>query len=111
MGSVELFGPDRRNEEAVALDFNIEELAEQGINIFNPNDEFYTDLCFHFISPIDGRDIPVKDRIKLFFPNITLCDEGCNIKGINLTNWKAICECTLNNLMHNNKTLIHLVIF
>ena len=81
---------------------SLEELTEQGIDIFDPNSKFYTDLCFHFISPIDGRDIPVKDRIKLFFPNITLCDEGCNIKGINLTNWKAICECTLNKLIHNN---------
>ena len=81
---------------------SLEELAEQGINIFDMNSNFYTDLCFHFKSPIDGKDIPVKDRLKLFFPNITLCDEGCNIKGINLTTWKAICECTLNNLMNNN---------
>ena len=81
---------------------SLEELAEQGINIFDINSNFYTDLCFHFKSPIDGKDIPVKDRLKLFFPNITLCDEGCNIKGINLTTWKAICECTLNNLMNNN---------
>ena len=80
----------------------LEELTEQGINVFDPNSDFYTDLCFHFKSPIDGKDIPVKDRLELFFPNITLCDEGCNIKGVNLTSWKALCECTLNNLMNNN---------
>ena len=40
--------------------------------------------------------------IKLFFPNITLCDQGCFIKGVNLTSLKASCECTLNNLLNNN---------
>ena len=80
----------------------IEELTKQGINLFDPNNDFYTNLCFHFKSPIDGKDIPVKDRLKLFFPNITLCDEGCNIKGVNLTTFKAVCECTLSNFVHNN---------
>ena len=80
----------------------IEELAKQDINIFDPNSDFYTDLCFHFKSPIDGKDIPVKDRIKLFFPNITLCEEGYNIKGVNATSWKVLCECTLKDLMNSN---------
>ena len=80
----------------------IEELAKQDIDIFDPNSDFYTDLCFHFKSPIDGKDIPVKDRIKLFFPNITLCEEGCNIKGVNATSWKVLCECTLKDLMNSN---------
>ena len=81
---------------------SIENLVKQGIDIFDPKDDFYTDLCFHFKSPIDGKDIPVKDRYKLFYKNITLCDEGCKIKGVNLTTWKAVCECTLSNLVHNN---------
>ena len=67
---------------------SLEKLTEQGINIFDQNSDFYTDICFHFKSPIDGKDIPLKDRLKLFFPNITLCNEGCFIKGVNLTTWK-----------------------
>ena len=50
---------------------------------------------------MEGKDIALKDRIKLFFPNVTLCDEGCQIKGVNLTTFKAKCECLLNNLMEN----------
>jgi len=80
----------------------LEELTEQGIDIFDPNNDFYTDICFHFKSSIDGKDIPVKDRIKLFFPNITLCDQGCFIKGVNLTTWKTKCECPLNNIVNSN---------
>ena len=56
---------------------SLEELTNQGIDIFNSQSNFYTDICFHFKSPLDGKDIPVKDRVKLFFPNVTLCDEGC----------------------------------
>ena len=81
---------------------SLEELTNQGIDIFNSQSNFYTDICFHFKSPLDGKDIPVKDRVKLFFPNVTLCDEGCYIKGVNLTTWKALCQCTFNNLVNKN---------
>ena len=81
---------------------SLEKLTDQDIDIFDPNSAFYTDLCFHFKSPIDGKDIPVKDRLKLFYPNITLCAQGCFIKGVNLTTWKAICECALNDFVNSN---------
>ena len=75
-------------------------LAEQEINIFNISDEFYTDICFHFESP-NGKDIPLKDRILLFYPNITLCDEGCENKGVNLTTMESICQCQFRDIMSN----------
>ena len=61
---------------------------------------FYNDLCFHFESP-NGRDVPMKDRIAKFFPNMTLCDPRCESKGVDLEKLKAKCECTSNNLMNN----------
>ena len=48
-------------------------LAEQNIDIFNLSSGFYTDICYHFNSPVEGKDIALKDRIKLYFPNVTLC--------------------------------------
>ena len=75
-------------------------LTNQEINIFNLSDEFYTDLCFHFKSP-NGKDVPLKDRILLFYPNITLCDEGCESKGVNLTSMESICKCQFNDIMSN----------
>ena len=76
-------------------------LAEQDIDIFNISSTFYVDICYHFDSPID-KDIALKDRILIYYPNITLCENGCQTKGVNLTTFKAICECTLNNLIGNN---------
>ena len=73
-------------------------LAEQNIDIFNISDEFYTDICFHFESP-NGKDIPLKDRVQTYYPNISLCDPGCEIKGVNLTTMESICECKLNDIL------------
>ena len=75
-------------------------LANQDINIFNLSDEFYTDLCYHFKSP-NGKDVPLKDRILLFYPNITLCDEGCENKGVNLTSMESICKCQFSDIVSN----------
>ena len=84
---------------AINLDF-ILSLTKQNINVFNLTDVFYTDICYHFDSPID-KDIALKDRILLCFPNVSLCDEGCSIKGVNLTSLKSICECKFNNIIND----------
>ena len=75
-------------------------LSKQGIDIFNLSNRFYSDLCYYFESP-NGKDVPLKDRISSFFPNITLCDPGCENKGIDFEKMKAKCECVFNNLINN----------
>jgi len=73
-------------------------LTQQDINIFNLSDEFYTDICYSFVSK-DGKDVPLSDRIKAFYPNITLCESGCINKGVDLDTLESICECKFNDLM------------
>ena len=75
-------------------------LTEQGINIFDVNDPFYTDLCFDYKNP-NKRDIPLSERIKNIFPNITLCSDGCQNDGINLEEMTATCNCEFNDITHN----------
>ena len=79
---------------------SILDLINQGINIFDPNDDFYTDLCYFFISPIK-KDITVRDRIEAFYPNVTLCDPGCKNLGINFTSKSVICDCSFNDISNN----------
>ena len=79
----------------------IQQLTQKNVDVFNLSSEFYQDICFYFESPIE-KDIAIKDRVKLFFPNITLCENGCKVKGINSTTMKAECECKLDNLINNN---------
>ena len=91
------------NESNINLE-SILFLTGQNIDIFNLSGGFYTDICYHFESP-NGKDIPLKDRIKEFYPNISLCnDPGCIIKGVNLTLMESICECKYNDIL-NNKLL------
>ena len=91
------------NSSNFDIDINsLKYLAEQDINIFNLSSPFYKDICYHFDSPVEGKDISLKDRIILYYPNITLCEEDCQIIGINLTIFKAKCECKFNNLIDNN---------
>ena len=82
---------------------NILSCVKQGIDVFNKTNEFYHDLCYHFESP-NGRDIPLEDRISMFYPNVTLCDEGCDNKGVDLKTLKAICICTFNDLNNHSLT-------
>ena len=87
-----------------STDINIKDLlklTEQNINLFNTSSEFYTDICFHFESP-NGKDITLGDRILEFHPNITLCNEGCFIEGINLTTLTALCQCTFTEILSGN---------
>ena len=77
-------------------------LSQQNIDVFNLSSDFYTDICYYFESPIK-KDLSLKDRVKIFFPNITLCENGCTIKGINTSSMKAECDCKINDLFdHNN---------
>ena len=78
-------------------------LTNQGIDVFNISDRFYNDICFYYESP-NNKDVPLKDRIASFFPNLTLCDQGCENKGLDFERMKAKCECTFNNFL--NKGLI-----
>ena len=80
-------------------------LVNQGINIFNESDNFYTDLCYDYNYSTD-KDIALQDRKKLFYPNITLCDSGCNQTNINLTKMMATSDCEFNDLsLDDDETL------
>ena len=76
-------------------------LMSQGINIFDLNDPFYTDLCYDFDNPMK-KDIPLSERIKILYPDVELCDEGCEIKGVNLEDMTSSCDCFFNDLSNNN---------
>ena len=76
-------------------------LMSQGINIFDLNDPFYTDLCYDFDNPMK-KDIPLSSRIQILYPDVELCDDGCEIKGINLEDMTSTCDCLFNDLSNSN---------
>ena len=65
------------------------------INIFDLRDPFFNDICF--IYDMEGKDVPLDDRIRLFYQNISLCEDGCSYVGINLDTYEVECSCELKN--------------
>ena len=76
-------------------------LTSQGINIFDINDPFYNDICFDFDNPLD-KDIPLNYRIQTIFPNASLCDTGCQYKGINLEDMTSTCDCKFKDIANSD---------
>ena len=70
-------------------------LARQNINIFNLSHPFYKDICFPFENILE-KDIVLKDRILLYYPHITLCENNCKILGIDAASLRSKCVCKSN---------------
>ena len=75
-------------------------LAKKGVNIFDINDPFFTDICYDFDNPLK-KDFPLSDRIKYFNQIVSFCDDGCIFKEINLENLTAKCNCLFNDISNN----------
>jgi len=73
-------------------------LVNQGVNIFNLSDPFYTDCCFMYNSP-NGKDTTCFDRINAFYPNVPICESGCILSSIDLNTFEATCKCKMNDLI------------
>ena len=76
-------------------------LTQQGINIFDENNKFYSDICFEYDNPL-SRDIPLKDRQKYAFPNAKLCDDGCQFEGMDYIEMTATCNCKFREIRQSN---------
>ena len=78
--------------------------SKYNINIYDINDPFFTDFCMPFTSE-DGKDVSLKDRIKNYYQNYSICESGCTYKGINMNGnvAEADCECeTKTNFILDN---------
>lgn len=73
--------------------------SKQLIDIYNPEDKFFNDMCYDYSE--DGKDILINDRRQYIYNNITICGEGCEYLGINYTSKKVNCNC--NCLFSKNK--------
>lgn len=68
--------------------------AAYGIDIFDPEDLFFNDLCFPFQTE-NGTDITLQDRRQDIFQNLSLCEENCEYEQINIENSTVTCTCPI----------------
>lgn len=50
-------------------------MQEMGVNVFDPKDPFFNDICFSY-SADNGTDMTLKDRRNYIFQNISVCGDG-----------------------------------
>ena len=89
-----IFDNGKVNEKLVKYFSNLK------INIFDINDPFFTDICFNFAK--DEKDVPLDDRIELYYQNVSLCEDGCVYMGINLETYEVECSCDVQITQTNN---------
>lgn len=69
--------------------------SSKGIDLNNPNDSFFNDICFPFDD--NGKDVTLKERRKYYFENNTLCEEGCDYVQINFNSSRVDCSCPIKS--------------
>ena len=57
-------------------------LIKKNIDIYDINSSFYASPCFNFKTN-NSKDLILKDRLLLYYPNISLCEEGCEYEETN----------------------------
>ena len=84
--------PSNLDSETILL---YQSLNNNGYNLFNSNDEFYTDICTPYTST-NNTDILLIDRkndIYNKYANITICQENCNLESYNEISNTVSCFC------------------
>ena len=74
-----------------------EDLKKYGYNIFDSEDDFYTDVCSIYTTP-NGTDMLIEERKKKIYSasgNVTMCQDGCDFILYNVTTKKSVCDCEI----------------
>ena len=79
-----------------------ESLSNQGIDVFNANDDFFNDICHQFDNS-DGKDIILTDRRNEIYQDASFCQDGCEYKGINFSLNTANCICDSSTLQEDKE--------
>ena len=89
--SINLYVPIELDEDLLEL---YEKANNQGYDLFDPENIFYTDICTPYTS-INGTDIILSDRIADILNNIgSLCEKNCGYGEVYTENKKVLCKCS-----------------
>ena len=79
-------------------------VLEDNYNPFNPNSNFYNDICTPFTNE-EGKDVLLFYRRNHYFNNeYNLCEEGCDFIGYNETINMFTCNCSIKKSVNDKST-------
>ena len=88
-----------------SIDLNkANDLANQGIDVFDSNDTFFNDICQPFSSE-NNSDVTISDRRNDYYQNVSFCDVDCTYEGINYETTNAICNCDATTLTKTDEEI------
>ena len=74
----------------------IQEIYEEGYDIFNIEEKFYSDLCVPFYDKKFNADLTLEKRqLVYYYINANLCEAKCEYVTFNMSIYKAICKCPI----------------
>ena len=80
------------------IDFNEAKwFYDKNIDLFNPSDPFFNDICYPFKSK-SNSDVVLKDRRNYFFKNVNFCGDYCLYDKINYDLMIVNCLCNISIL-------------
>ena len=80
--------------------FNIYKNAKnQGYDIYKSDDKFYNDVCTPYNNEND-TDVVINDRKNDYYQNISLCENNCVYKGIDIETRRVNCFCKVKTEMY-----------
>ena len=82
---------------------SVSTFKDLGIDIFNINDSFFNDICQSFSD--SNNDIVLEDRIKEYYQNYSLCEEGCTYNAIIYEYMTISCDCKVKTNISTNETI------
>ena len=108
----EVYYPLNRSKELTKLNLTLCEGTKVEITIsvdingtldlFNPNSEYYNDICEITTSEI-GTDIILRDRRNSFVQNnLSLCEENCELVDYDKVKKKVKCSCDMKSSINTN---------
>ena len=84
------------SDNSINLDL-INDLSNEGINLFDINDNFYQDRCFPY--KLNGNDVTTKDRRDDIYSNVSICEVGCSFIEYNQEYNRVQCDCSIKTKM------------
>ena len=93
-----------KNNTSFDLD-NFLKYKDKNIDILNPKDKFFNDICYPYSE--DGDDIIIGDRRTDIYQNFSVCQEGCTLENFDAENKLFACNCKMNEIISSRVAATH----
>ena len=72
----------------------VKELYEKNFDIFDINEQIYSDLCYPYYEVDFDADMTLEKRQRVFYYyNANLCEKSCTFVDLDINTYQAICDC------------------